>query len=102
MNMSTFCASLFPGQARSLLADNPQTFLNAPAPNFSLGSKVCWLCIDDQPVDWGTVIGSSYCYASQYSYWLWCYLILLDPYSPSASWCEVDMAWEIDLEPQHE
>ncbi|MBP0016056.1 MAG: hypothetical protein J7647_00695 [Cyanobacteria bacterium SBLK] len=60
---------------------------------------VRWLPLDDfVPPDFGIVLGRFYGYIPERSRWSWCYLVLLDPASPSARWCSIDTAWESDLE----
>ncbi|MBZ8180527.1 hypothetical protein [Oscillatoria salina] len=79
--------------------DSPAFFLDATTPRFPFGSVVSWLPIDEPELtDWGVVIGRYYGYAPESGNWKWCYLLLLDPDSPSARWCVVDTAWETDLE----
>jgi hypothetical protein len=76
-------------------------FNKAPLPRFKLGTVLRWIPLEDEEIalnDWGIVIGRFYGYAPERGCWLWCYLILLDPDSPSARWCAVDTAWEDDLE----
>lgn len=80
-------------------ADSPSFFLDASLPCFPFGTAVRWTLLDEPELtDWGIVIGRFYGYAPESGRWLWCYLILLDPDSPSARWCVVDTAWELDLE----
>ncbi|NCR21303.1 MAG: hypothetical protein EWV49_00685 [Microcystis aeruginosa Ma_QC_Ch_20071001_S25] len=82
-----------------LPSDSPSFFLDARPPRFPFGSRLRWLPLDDLVLtDWGIVIGRFYGYAPESGRWLWCYLLLLDPDSPSARWCTVDTAWECDLE----
>lgn len=82
-----------------LPADSPSFFLDAQPPCFEFGSLLRWIPIEDMALtDWGIVIGRFYGYAPESGRWMWCYLLLLDPDSPSARWCLVDTAWESDLE----
>ena len=86
-------------QKLPLPADSPSFFLDTKPPRFKFGSLLRWIPLEDMTLtDWGIVIGRFYGYAPESGRWMWCYLLLLDPDSPSASWCVVDTAWEGDLE----
>ncbi|NER30770.1 MAG: hypothetical protein F6J89_24920 [Symploca sp. SIO1C4] len=75
----------------------PANFSKGKSPRFEYGERLRW--ISAQPdTDWGIVIGRFYNYAPHHGNWMWCYLIWLDPHSTSAAWCQVDTAWEEDLE----
>lgn len=76
----------------------PTNFPDVEMPQFLYGDRLRWLS-DGQATDWGTVIGRFYSFASHSCCWRWCYLIWLDPDSPSSSWITADIAWEDDLEP---
>ncbi|NEQ46962.1 MAG: hypothetical protein F6K00_26840 [Leptolyngbya sp. SIOISBB] len=67
-------------------------------PRFLYGDRLCWKTQNDT-TDWGIVIGRFYSFAPHRCHWHWCYLIWLDPDSPSAAWVKADIAWEDDLEP---
>jgi hypothetical protein len=76
----------------------PTNFPDVETPLFLYGDRLRWLS-DGQATDWGTVIGRFYSFAPHRCRWRWCYLIWLDPNSPSSSWIMADIAWEEDLEP---
>jgi hypothetical protein len=76
----------------------PATFPDVEMPRFLYGNRLRWIA-KDEITDWGTVIGRFYSFASHRCHWRWCYLIWLDPDSPSSTWVKVDIAWEDDLEP---
>lgn len=71
---------------------------NAEMPQFIYGDRLCWLS-QGEITDWGIVIGRFYSFAPHRCCWCWCYLIWLDPDSPSVAWVRADIAWEDDLEP---
>lgn len=77
--------------------DLPVTFPLIEVPRFSYGDRLRWVP-HSNATDWGLVIGQFYSYAPHSRYWRWCYLIWLDPCSPSAAWIRADIAWEDDLE----
>jgi hypothetical protein len=77
--------------------DFPTNFPNVQSPRFSYGNKLRWIP-DGDKTDWGIAIGSFYGFAPHLCAWTWCYLIKLDPLSPSAAWTATDIAWENDLE----
>lgn len=77
--------------------DLPITFPNVEMPGFLYGDRLRWTAQEDT-TDWGTVIGQFYSFAPHHCRWRWCYLIWLDPNSPSAAWVKADIAWEDDLE----
>ncbi|MGB7444470.1 MAG: hypothetical protein WA919_25680 [Coleofasciculaceae cyanobacterium] len=85
------------------LASNSQSvdFSSLATPCYQEGDRIKWCSIDpeDQETDWGIVIGRFYAYAQHRSQWVVCYLIKLDPNSPSAAWTVTDTAWEEDVEP---
>lgn len=68
----------------------------AQPPLFNYGDVLRWRGIDDS--DWGIAIGRFYGYALHSKSWQWCYLLWLDSSSKSAAWCQIDTAWEEDLE----
>jgi hypothetical protein len=76
----------------------PATFPDVEMPRFLYGDRLCWIAQGETP-DWGIVIGRFYSFAPHCCHWRWCYLIWLDPDSPSSTWVKVDIAWEDDLEP---
>jgi hypothetical protein len=79
--------------------DLPTDFpVNAEMPKFLYGDRLCWLS-QGEITDWGIVIGRFYSFAPHRCCWCWCYLIWLDPDSPSFAWVRADIAWEDDLEP---
>lgn len=80
---------------RSLI--NPPDFTQAKKAHFDYGDRLRWIPVDGE-TDWGVVIGKFYSYAPHSGNWEWCYLLLLDKASKSATWCQVDTAWEEDLE----
>lgn len=89
------------GKTLPLPADSPAFFLDAQPSRYRFGEVLSWIPLEDEEIalnDWGIVIGRFYGYAPERGRWMWCYLILLDPDSPSARWCAVDTAWEDDLE----
>jgi hypothetical protein len=81
--------------AIDLPADFP---VNAEMPKFLYGDRLCWLS-QGEITDLGIVIGRFYSFAPHRCCWCWCYLLWLDPNSPSAAWVRADIAWEDDLEP---
>ena len=88
------------GRSLRVPVESPSFFLDAQPPRFEFGSVLCWWLLEDEPElnDWGIAIGRFYGYAPERHRWMWCYLLLLDPNSPSARWCVIDTAWEDDLE----
>ncbi|MDY7015666.1 MAG: hypothetical protein SVX43_19145, partial [Cyanobacteriota bacterium] len=89
------------GKALPLPVDSPAFFLEAQPSRYKFGEVLRWIPLEDEEIaliDWGIVIGRFYGYAPERCRWMWCYLLLLDPDSPSARWCVVDTAWENDLE----
>ena len=78
--------------------DLPTNFPDVEIPRFLYGDRLCWTA-QGEITDWGTVIGRFYSFAPHGCRWHWCYLIWLDPDSPSAAWVRADIAWEGDLEP---
>lgn len=78
--------------------DLPAAFPQVETPRFHYGDRLCWISYGNA-TDWGLVIGRFYSYAPHSRCWRWCYLIWLDPGSPSAVWIRADIAWEDDLEP---
>jgi hypothetical protein len=86
-------------QQMPLPADSPSFFLDASVPRFPFATAVRWTLLEEPELtDWGIIIGRFYGYAPESGHWMWCYLVLLDPGSPSSRWCVVDTAWEVDLE----
>jgi hypothetical protein len=81
--------------------DLPTNFPNVQSPRFLYGDKLRWIP-DGDKTDWGVAIGRFYGFAPHLCAWTWCYLIKLDPLSPSAAWTAADTAWENDLEPLEE
>lgn len=81
--------------------DLPANFPNVQTPRFLFGDKLRWIPDSDE-TDWGVAIGRFYGFAPHLCAWTWCYLIKLDPLSPSAAWTAADIAWEDDLEPLEE
>ncbi|MEO0521151.1 MAG: hypothetical protein AAF171_28125 [Cyanobacteria bacterium P01_A01_bin.116] len=79
-------------------ANLPSSFPDVEIPRFLYGDRLCWLS-DGELTDWGIVIGRFYSFAPHRRRWGWCYLIWLDPNSPSSDWVRADIAWEDDLEP---
>ncbi|MEO1294801.1 MAG: hypothetical protein AAFW75_03195 [Cyanobacteria bacterium J06636_16] len=79
-------------------SDLPTTFPEVEIPRFLYGDRLRWISQNDT-TDWGIVIGRFYSFAPHRCRWHWCYLIWLDPDSPSAAWVRADIAWEDDLEP---
>lgn len=79
------------------LTDLPDVFPNVETPRFLYGDHLCWIS-DNEPTDWGTVIGRFYNFAPHLCRWNWCYLIWLDSTSPSSAWVNADIAWEEDLQ----
>lgn len=76
----------------------PVQFPDVEVPRFLYGDRLCWVS-DNELTDWGIVIGRFYSFAPHRRRWGWCYLIWLDPDSPSSDWVRADIAWEDDLEP---
>ncbi len=81
--------------------DLPANFPNVQSPRYLYGNKLRWIP-DGDKTDWGIAIGRFYGFAPHLCAWTWCYLIKLDPLSPSAAWTATDIAWEDDLEPLEE
>jgi hypothetical protein len=79
-------------------ADLPATFPDVEMPRFLYGDRLCWIC-EGEVSDRGIVIGRFYSFAPHRCCWNWCYLIWLDPDSPSSAWIAADVAWEEDLQP---
>ncbi|MFB2976461.1 hypothetical protein [Microseira sp. BLCC-F43] len=79
----------------------PETFPFVNTPRFLYGDKLRWIP-DGDKTDWGIAIGRYYSFAPHRCAWTWCYLIWLDPLSPSYAWTVADTAWEDDLEPMEE
>jgi len=95
LDISTSLASLhLPPPTAALLA----TFPDVEVPNFLYGDRLRWLS-NGETTDWGIAIGRFYSFAPHCGRWRWCYLIWLDPDSPSVTWVKADIAWEDDLEP---
>ncbi len=95
----TFGCALNPGhQHLSSAPDLPAAFPQIEMPRFHLGDRLRWIPYGNE-TDWGLVMGRFYSYAPHCRCWQWCYLIWLDPASPSAAWVRADIAWEDDLEP---
>lgn len=71
------------------------------SPKYSIGSRCRW--IPTPATDWGTVIGQIYIPDSiggrTADCWIWAYLLLLDPDSPSRQWLVTDWVDEENLEP---
>jgi len=80
------------------MSDLPAHFPDVELPRFLYGDRLRWLSSGEM-TDWGIAIGRFYSFAPHRCGWHWCYLIWLDPDSPSAAWIKADMAWEDDLEP---
>lgn len=78
--------------------DLPATFPDVDMPRFLYGDRLRWLS-NHETTDWGVAIGRFYNFAPHRCRWHWCYLIWLDPDSPSSTWVKADIAWEDDLEP---
>ncbi|WP_242043574.1 hypothetical protein [Leptolyngbya sp. FACHB-671] len=78
--------------------DLPDTFPDVEMPRFLYGDRLCWLS-NGETTDWGIAIGRFYSFAPHCCRWCWCYLIWLDPDSPSSAWVAADIAWEEDLQP---
>ena len=94
--------ALNPGHLHLPLAsDLPAAFPQGEAPRFHYGDRLRWIP-HGNATDWGLVIGQFYSYAPHSRRWQWCYLIWIDPASPSAAWVRADIAWEDDLEPLDE
>ena len=74
----------------------PANFPNVILPRYKEGQSVRWIS-ENEPTDWGIVIGKFYNYGSHLKSWSWCYLIWLDKNSLSAAWIVADTAWEDDL-----
>jgi hypothetical protein len=72
--------------------------LDLSQPRFLYGDRLRWISNHDT-TDWGVAIGRFYSFAPHCCRWHWCYLIWLDPDSPSTTWVKADIAWEDDLEP---
>jgi hypothetical protein len=67
-------------------------------PRFLYGNRLRWIA-PGETSDGGIAIGRFYSFAPHCRRWRWCYLIWLDPDSPSSAWAKADIAWEDDLEP---
>lgn len=78
-------------------SDLPATFPDVETPRFLYGDRLQWIS-NSETTDWGSVIGRFYCFAPHCDRWQWCYLIWLDPNSPSSSCVKADIAWEEDLQ----
>ncbi|MDX2228822.1 MAG: hypothetical protein NW220_04250 [Leptolyngbyaceae cyanobacterium bins.349] len=76
----------------------PVHFPEVETPHFLYGDRVEWIS-DRKPTDSGIVIGRFYSFAPRCDRWCWCYLIWLDPDSPSSAWIQADVAWEDALQP---
>ena len=76
----------------------PIHFPNVEMPRFLYGDRLYWLS-SGEISDRGVVIGRFYNFAPHRCCWAWCYLIWLDPDSPSSAWVSADVAWEDDLQP---
>ena len=74
----------------------PANFPNVKLPRYKDGQSVRWIG-ENEPSDWGIVIGRFFNNAPHLKEWSWCYLIWLDKNSPSAAWIVADTAWEDDL-----
>lgn len=79
------------------LANLPESFPNVEPPRFVCGDRVCWIS-EDEPTDWGIVIGQYYSFEPFCGRWQWGYLLWLSIDSPSFAWVKVETAWEEDLE----
>ena len=71
--------------------------LNTPPPDYSIGTKVRLIPIDDA-TEWGTIIGNYLCYAEHHCKWQWKYILFLDFDSPSADWVKTTFAWQDEIE----
>jgi hypothetical protein len=78
-------------------SDLPTNFPDVEIPRFLYGDRLRWMA-DGEANDWGIVIGRFYRFAPHCDRWQWCYLIWLDPASPSSAWVRADIAWEDDLQ----
>jgi hypothetical protein len=81
--------------------DLPANFPNVQTPRYEDGDKLRWIP-EGGKTDWGIAIGRFYSFAPHHCAWMWCYLIWLDKFSPSATRIVADIAWEDDLEPVDE
>jgi len=81
-----------------LPSELPANFPDVEIPQFLYGDRLCWIS-DGEVTDWGIVIGRFYSFAPHCDHWRWCYLIWLDPDSPSSAWVKADIGWEDDLGP---
>jgi hypothetical protein len=90
--------SLNRSQLRLPAPDLPAHFPDVETPQFLYGDRLCWMS-EGEATDWGIVIGRFYSFAPHCCRWHWCYLIWLDPDSPSSAWITADTAWESDFEP---
>jgi hypothetical protein len=79
--------------------NRPADFPHNVIPRYQEGDRIRWRPLTNS-TDWGIVIGRFY--ARHQCQWAICYLIWLDPDSPSAAWTVSDTAWEEDLEPSGE
>ncbi len=95
MNKNVLSELLIREVAQSSLS-LPANFPNVILPRYKEGQSLGWIS-DNQPTDWGIVIGRFYNYAPHLKQWSWCYLIWLDNKSPSADWIIADTAWEDDI-----
>ena len=82
-------------------SDLPTDFPDVEVPRFLYGDRLRWIS-NHEVTDWGVAIGRFYSFAPHRRHWHWCYLIWLDPDSPSSAWVRADIAWEDDLEPMEE
>ena len=76
----------------------PASFPDVEMPRFLYGDRLRWIS-NGETTDWGIAIGRFYSFAPHRCCWKWCYLIWLDPDSPSSAWIAADIAWEEDLQP---
>ncbi len=71
------------------------------SPKYPIGSRCRW--VPNPATDWGTVIGQIYVPSrtenKAATQWIWTYLLLLDPNSPSRQWLVADWVDEENLEP---
>ncbi|PSB14777.1 hypothetical protein C7B61_18385 [filamentous cyanobacterium CCP1] len=69
-------------------------------PKYTIGDRCRWIPMTT--TDWGTIIGQVFAPVetsqSLSPQWIWFYLVLLDPDSPSRPWVITDWAEENDLE----
>ncbi|GET42479.1 hypothetical protein [Microseira wollei] len=93
--------NLFHPPCRTPSVALPETFPFVNTPRCLYGDKLRWIP-DGDKTDWGIAIGRFYSFAPHRGAWTWCYLISLDPLSPSYAKTVADTAWEDDLEPMEE